>query len=118
MFYTVIQGKQLGRKIGFPTLNLEPAKLSVDFEYGVYACEVVFQKLPKVHQGVLHYGPRKTLAETAVSLEVHLLDFKADVYGEKITLKIKEKIREIQKFANLEDLKQQIVLDIFAVKSV
>lgn len=118
MCYIVIKGKQLGKKIGFPTLNLEPAKLQSDCAYGVYFCYVIFQNSSKKHSGILHYGPRKTLHEENISLEVHLFDFNQDVYGEKLTLKIGEKIRGIRKFENLEELKLQIREDVERAKKL
>ena len=116
MQYTVVKGKKLGRKIGFPTMNLEPAKLSQELDYGVYTCEVLLVSEKNIYSGILHFGPRKTLNDEIISLEIHLFDFKKEVYGEKVKLKIGEKIRGIQKFENLDELKKQIELDIAKVK--
>lgn len=110
--YTVVQGQKIGRKIGFPTLNLEPAKIDADF--GIYPCEVFFENGMNL-TGVLHYGKRET-TDNKLSLEVHLFDFKKKFYGKKVNLKIGQKIREIRKFQNLEKLKEQIQKDIKQVQ--
>ncbi len=110
--YRIIQGKKLGRTIGFPTLNLEPAKLDADF--GVYGCKVFFAS-DESFQGILHYGLRET-TDQKITLEIHLFDFKKDVYGEEINLILGKKIRGIKKFNNLKELKKQILQDIKTVK--
>lgn len=112
--YKIVAGEKLGRKLGFPTINLEPVKLEADF--GVYACEVVF-KNDKKHSGILHYGFRKTVDEK-VTLEVHILDFKQEIYEQEVDLIVGKKIREIKKFASLEELKKQVFEDIKNVKNL
>lgn len=112
--YTVVQGKKIGGKIGFPTLNLEPAKIDADF--GVYACEIYFKNGMNL-KGVLHYGKRET-TDGKLTLEAYLFDFQQKAYGEKVNLKIGQKIREIQKFQNLDKLKIQIQKDIKQVQKI
>jgi len=108
MIYKVIQGKKNGRKIGFPTLNLEPTELNT--KSGVYACEVFLKNNVKL-RGILHYGKRTTV-DQKITLEIHLLNFNKNLYGKKIKLKLGQKIREIRKFKNLKELKKQITDDI------
>ncbi len=112
MKYQIVQGQKIGKKIGFPTINLEPVQL--DSSFGVYACEVIVQGKEKL-KGVLHYGVRKT-TDKKNTLEVHLFDFNQDLYGEQIDLIVGKKIREIKEFAGLKELKQQIEEDIKRAK--
>lgn len=104
----VTKGKQLGRRIGFPTANIEmgdylhPAK-------GVYAVTVVISA--RVYQGVANFGARPTVDGNGVLLEVHLFNFDQDIYGEKIEVSFHKFLRPEQKFANLDALKEQISKD-------
>lgn len=112
---TVIEGKQLGRTIGFPTANL---KVSEDYklipEIGVYVVEGVVegQKL----KGMMNIGFRPTVDGTSLSIEVHFFDFSETIYGKNLQISVLEKIRDEQKFASVEALKNQLEQDkIFAV---
>ena len=109
--YKIVQGQKIGRKIGFPTLNLEPAQL--DQNFGVYACRACF-KNAECFKGILHYGVRKS-TDQKTTLEVHLFDFNREVYGEEVTLEVGKKIRETRKFQTLEELKRQIEEDVKSV---
>ena len=103
---TVIEGKQLGREIGFPTANLEYPQNIVKLPYGVYAVEVLNKK------GVLNWGVKPTVVVDKPVLEVHILDEKIDLYGKNINIKFMKRIRDEKKFNSLIDLKQQITKDI------
>ena len=104
----VKRGKQLGRTIGFPTLNLEP-ELFLPVKRGVYACEIELNG--KSHQGVCNIGFRPTLGDQLYKVEVHLFDFEAEAYGENIKVYPKQFIREEKKFENLDALKAGILND-------
>lgn len=101
----VIQGRKEGHKLGFPTANLN---FSGKIEKGVYAGKVEFRG--KKHKVAVVYFPEKSL------LEVHILDFSEDLYGEEIEVEIGEKIRKIIKFKNSEELINQIKKDIEIIK--
>lgn|GEM_PF-5132961 len=64
----------------------------------------------KICQGLIHYGQKKTF-DDKISAEVYLDRFDADIYGRKITIEVVRKIREIRKFASVEELKRQIGKD-------
>jgi riboflavin kinase/FMN adenylyltransferase len=112
---TVIQGKQLGRTIGFPTANL---KVSEDYklipEIGVYVVEGVVEG--QNLKGMMNIGFKPTVDGKNLSVEVHFFDFNQDIYGKSIQVSVVEKIREEQKFASVEELKMQLEKDkIFAL---
>lgn len=103
----VIAGQARGRRIGFPTANLD--KTNLDIDYGVYLVEAEVND--KLHKGLLHFGPRKTFNE-GVSLELHIKDFDVNIYHQDVKIKIIKKIREIKKFKNIKELKKQINRDL------
>jgi riboflavin kinase/FMN adenylyltransferase len=104
----VKQGHQRGRTIGFPTANIGLQKTPV--LHGVYAVEVRINNI--LYKGVANIGYRPTVANTTrPQLEVHVFDYEANLYGKRITIIFRHKIREEQKFASFEDLKNQIVID-------
>ena len=103
----VIAGQSRGRRIGFPTANLD--KTNLDIDYGVYLVKVEVND--RLHKGLLHFGPRKTFNE-GVSLELYIKDFDANIYHQEVKIKIIKKIREVKKFKNIEELKKQISRDL------
>ncbi|MFL0801568.1 MAG: bifunctional riboflavin kinase/FAD synthetase [Agarilytica sp.] len=110
----VIYGKQLGRKIGFPTLNIGLGRYRAPVQ-GVYAVEVRHidaQGVEASWQGVANVGVRPTVEGNAKPLlEVHLLNENQDLYGEFLTVVFKKKIRQEQKFTDVEALTRQIRQD-------
>ncbi|AMG57461.1 bifunctional riboflavin kinase/FAD synthetase [Pantoea vagans] len=110
----VVHGDALGRTLGFPTANL-PLRRSVSPVKGVYAVEV--QGLtPKPLPGVANIGTRPTVKGLRQQLEVHLLDINMDLYGRHIDVVLKQKIRNEQRFASLEALKEQIANDVVTAR--
>ncbi|MGC1392050.1 MAG: bifunctional riboflavin kinase/FAD synthetase [Bacteroidales bacterium] len=109
---TVIEGKKIGRTIGFPTANIKP-----DFYYklipgnGVYAVEVMIND--NVYPGMLNIGTNPTVnADTRFrSIEVHILNFEKEIYGRKITIIFRKRLRDEKKFDNLKQLTEQMVKD-------
>lgn len=106
---TVVTGQQLGRTIGFPTANLQlpPAKFLP--RYGVYLVDVLVDKT--VVKGVMNLGCRPTVAGATPTIEVHLLNWSGDLYGQNLQVNLLRFLRPEQKFPNLEALKQQIAKD-------
>ncbi|HAH25897.1 MAG TPA: riboflavin biosynthesis protein RibF [Prolixibacteraceae bacterium] len=109
---TVVEGQKLGRKIQFPTANIDasdPDKIIPG--YGVYAVEV--KVLGKSYEGMLNIGSRPTVNHNADhrTVEVNIFNFDADIYGAAIEVIFYKKLREEQKFPSLDALKEQLAQD-------
>lgn len=109
---TVISGKQLGRKLGFPTANIESYdKHKIIPGYGVYAVKVLINN--KYFNGMLNIGTRPTFNNNADnrSIEVNIFNFSDDIYNQEITLVFVDKIRDEQKFDGVDMLVRQLNKD-------
>ncbi|EEQ17230.1 FMN adenylyltransferase [Yersinia intermedia ATCC 29909] len=111
----VVHGDELGRTIGFPTANL-PLKRLVAPVKGVYAVDV-YGLGPEPLPGVANIGTRPTVAGVRQQLEVHLLDVTMDLYGCHIDVVLRAKLRNEQRFASLDALKQQIAHDVVTART-
>ena len=115
----VVQGQQLGRTIGFPTANLEvPAEKFLPRQ-GVYSVWVQiggFEGDAPI-PGVMNIGNRPTVNGLQQTIEVHLLDWSGDLYGQTLAVSLESFLRSEQKFASLDDLKAQIAQDIEVARS-
>ncbi|MDJ0682399.1 MAG: bifunctional riboflavin kinase/FAD synthetase [Xenococcaceae cyanobacterium MO_167.B52] len=105
----VVQGKQLGKTIGFPTANLQlpPDKLLPC--HGVYAVKVGLDN--SYIKGVMNIGDRPTVSGKTVTVEVHLLNWSGNLYDRDLTVHLERFLRPQQKFDSLDALKQQIAID-------
>ncbi|MDU4128089.1 bifunctional riboflavin kinase/FAD synthetase [Pantoea sp.] len=110
----VVHGDALGRTLGFPTANL-PLRRSVSPVKGVYAVEV-YGLTPEPIPGVANIGTRPTVKGLRQQLEVHLLDINMNLYGRHIDVVLKQKLRNEQRFASLEALKEQIAKDVVTAR--
>ena len=104
----VREGDQLGRRLGFPTANLEVAPLKI-LPLGVFAVRV--QTAQGVFGGMANVGYRPTLAGQTLRFEVHLFGFVGDLYGQELTVEFLTRLRGEMKFASLEALKAQLAKD-------
>lgn len=106
----VVKGRQLGRSIDFPTANIrvdDPYKLvPADGVYAVYV-----NRLGQRFKGMLNIGMRPTIDGKERTIEVNILDFDADLYGENLTLEFVKRLRDEQKFSGLDALKEQLQKD-------
>lgn len=108
----VVEGIKMGRKIGFPTANIEASDIhKIIPGYGVYAVKIRVDD--KFLDGMLNIGTRPTFNHNADkrSIEVNIFDFNQDIYGEKITLYFVGRIREERKFKNADELVGQLKKD-------
>lgn len=106
----VVGGYQVGRKIGFPTANIQAADDKLIPSNGVYAVRVIVDGCE--YKGMLNIGNRPTVANNgARSIEVHIFDFNKTIYNETVTLTFTEKVRDEHKFSSLEQLTEQLEND-------
>ncbi|MCO4321666.1 bifunctional riboflavin kinase/FAD synthetase [Aliidiomarina quisquiliarum] len=107
----VVHGEKNGRKLGFPTANLPLRRLHSPL-HGVFAVSVTDGK--QHWQGVANVGKRPTFGGEQLQLEVHLIDFNGDLYGQRLRVYPEFHIREEQRFHSLPALKAQIAQDVAA----
>jgi riboflavin kinase/FMN adenylyltransferase len=105
---TVIKGLQNGRKMNFPTANLQ-LNNTITIEVGVYAAEALLHN--RHYYGMLYVGTRPTLHLTQKVIELHLFDFQGNIYDTSLSFRIIKKIREDKKFDNMTQLAEQIAED-------
>tara|TARA_B100001057_G_scaffold434697_1_gene464518 strand:+ start:1214 stop:2140 length:927 start_codon:yes stop_codon:yes gene_type:complete len=111
----VQKGKKLGKKIGFPTANID-IKNYVLASPGVYAVEAKIEKSTKYIKGIANLGYRPTFNEKKILLEVHLFNFSRNIYNKYLTVKFLRFIRKEIKFKNVDQLKKQIKNDLLKAK--
>ncbi len=134
----VVAGARLGRKIGFPTLNLSLSEklvelLRKEIGFGVFICNLQLDfpgfDLRRSYSGVMHFGPKgdgvgaeaiddANGIKASIFCEIHVLDFAHDVYGANGHVLTGMKIRDVKKFATFADLKAQIFADVEFVRGV
>lgn len=113
---TVVEGEKLGRELGFKTANLLYPQNLVEIGRGVYQVKVQFGA--EIYDGVANFGARPTVStQSKQILEVHILNFDKNIYGEKIKVTFLKKIRDEKKFDSIEELKNQIIIDIKNIKN-
>jgi riboflavin kinase/FMN adenylyltransferase len=111
----VVEGDRLGRKLGFPTANLDAANLILP-PNGVYSgCTKLKGQFYRV---ALNIGLRPTVAtgKPQLRVEAHLLDFSGELYGDELEIEIGEKLRDEKKFVSPAELREQIARDIAEAK--
>jgi riboflavin kinase/FMN adenylyltransferase len=112
----VAKGDGMGRKIGYPTINLEPEN-ELHPADGVYVTQIHIRSFGRRFDCVTNIGRRPTVYEDyATTIETYVLDFSANVYGEKVRLFFFDRLREERKFPSVTDLSEQIGRDIEATR--
>ena len=102
----VIDGKKLGRTIGYPTANIEVDELKLLPKKGAYIVEVYVKN--KFYKGMLSIGTNPTVNGDKLTVEVYILDFNEDIYGEEITVKFRDFLHEEIKFESLQKLIERL----------
>ena len=106
----VVKGQQLGRKIGFPTANLEIAE---DYKlipaHGAYAVLVNLDK--EVRTGMMNIGVKPTIGTNSPTIEVHIFDFDGDIYDNTVRVQVVEQLRPEIKFSDLNQLSDRLIAD-------
>jgi riboflavin kinase/FMN adenylyltransferase len=116
VYGTVVAGRQLARTLGFPTANLAVENEQLP-PAGVYVVQVRVAD-QSLAPGVANLGRRPTVTpdEQELNLEVHLLDFSADLYGHALEVEFLHRLRDEQTFPGLDALKAQIAADVEATQ--
>jgi len=109
---TVVIGENRGKSLGFATSNLDVPQEMVDIKPGVYAC--LTDVAGQTWKAVTNIGFRPTFGEGLLSprIEAHLLEFSGNLYGEELSLRFVERLRDEMKFDQVSDLQAQIKVDI------
>lgn len=106
----VVAGDKLGRILGFPTANIE-----IDTAYKLIPADAIYAvTVEYAHQrykGMLYIGNRPTVQGIKRNIEVNIFEFNKEIYGESLTINFHSLIRRDSKFADLEELKKQLLLD-------
>ena len=111
----VQKGRQVGKKIGFPTCNID-IKDYVLAKPGVYAVRVLRKNNLKILKGIANLGFRPTFNQKKILLEVHLFNFSGNLYNKHLSVEFLKFIRKEKKFKNINKLKSQIKLDLKIAK--
>ncbi|MAV62196.1 MAG: riboflavin biosynthesis protein RibF [Candidatus Pelagibacter sp.] len=115
IFSKVQEGKKLGKKIGFPTCNLDINDYVIA-KPGVYAVKIYQKNKKKCLNGIANLGYRPTFNQKKLLLEVHIFKFNRNIYNKYLTIEFIDFIRKEKKFKNINQLKKQINLDIKIAK--
>ena len=110
----VVEGKQLGRTIGFPTANVEVYdEKKLIPATGVYVVDAHMPHLDKTYRAMLNIGRRPTVdvADAPISIEAHVIDFDGDLYGKELRIEFLKFIRPEQAFDSLNALIDQLTID-------
>lgn len=110
----VVHGAELGRRLGFPTINQLEYDSKVVPKHGVYACECVVDD--KTYSGVVNVGTKPTVSKTdknpPVVFETHIIDYNGDLYGKTVCVKFFKMLREEKKFESLDALTRAVMENI------
>ncbi len=108
---TVIEGKKLGRQLGYPTANIQVNDaMKLIPRQGIYAVTVTIDSAER--KGMMCIGSNPTTDEDGkIKLEVNIFDFEKDIYGKEIRVHFKEFLRKEEKFSGLDELKQALHSD-------
>lgn len=112
----VLHGRQVGRTYGFPTANVVYPVGKTFVKEAVYGVSVNVDG--KIYRGIANYGRCPTFEVEYKLLETYLDGFNGDLYGKRITVTFDFKIRNIQKFSGVDELKAQLEKDILTIRSL
>ena len=107
---TVVEGRRRGQTIGFPTANLKTANELVP-PHGVYATTMTIDGI--IHASITNVGLRPTFGDTLeTTIETHVLDYAADLYGARVRLGFVQRMRDERRFEDVDALRAQIEADV------
>ena len=111
----VKQGRKMGKKIGFPTCNIDLGNYVIA-KTGVYAVKVCLPRSKKYLKGIANLGYRPTFNQKRILLEVNIFNFNRNLYNKKLIVKFIQFLRKEKKFKGINDLRKQINKDIKLAK--
>ena len=107
----VVRGFHVGHELGFPTANMQPDSEKLLPANGAYAVWVALADGSR-HGGMLNIGNRPTIGNgEAISVEVNLMDYEGDLYGQRIIVSFEQRLREERRFASRDELMNQLAQD-------
>ena len=111
----IIHAKGLGKKMGYPTANLELIDNFVIPKFGVYDTDIIIKG--KKYRASTNIGTNPTVEHDGIKIEAHILDFNEDIYGEIVELELLDFVRPELKFNSLEELFDQIAKDVLVTRN-
>jgi riboflavin kinase/FMN adenylyltransferase len=111
---TVIAGAARGRKLGYPTANVQYTQELLPLP-GVYVVDAGVGGI--VRRGVANVGFNPTFGENSLGVEVYLIDFRGDLYGQEMSVYFRDRIRDERKFQSVDELVRQIGKDVEFARS-
>jgi len=113
----VVKGEGRGKKIGYPTANIQVSSDVIIPQKGVYVTRTSYNEM--VYQSVTNIGSNPTFKDTkSIHIETNLFDFNTDIYGENLRIEFLHKIRDEKKFTTVNDLIDQIKRDVDSAKKL
>lgn len=115
---TIVHGEALGRSLDFPTANIDVgSSIKIIPQIGVYAVNVILEN-GRIAEGMMNIGQRPTITNhNNISIEVHLFDFRGDLYGQFVTTQLLSRFRDEKQFNDIYELKEQIKQDEREIRS-
>ena len=111
----IIHAKGLGKKMGYPTANLELIDNFVIPKFGVYDTDIIVNG--KKYKASTNIGTNPTVEHDGIKIEAHILDFNEDIYGEIVELELLDFVRPELKFNSIDELFKQIAKDVLVTKN-
>ena len=111
----VQKGRRMGKKIGFPTCNIELQKYVIP-KLGVYAVKIYLENRKTFLRGIANLGYRPTFNQKKILLEVNIFNFSGNLYNKKLRVDFVKFIRKEKKFKGIDQLRKQIKLDLRVAK--
>lgn len=106
----VIEGDQLGRKLGYPTANLRYTNQDkIHLGYGVFAARAVVEGIQ--YKGMLSIGNRPTIDHSDERVEINIFDFGQEIYGSEVRVIVQKFLRRQERYASLKELQDQLAID-------
>ncbi len=114
----VVRGQRLGRKLGYPTVNLSLCTRQVVPRDGIYAGRLWHPRTGAVYTAAISIGVRPTVDGKTRTIEAYLLDFSGSLYGEEVHLAFFHRLRDERRFESLDALKAQMARDVQQVSAL